>query len=76
MFSEEGINMGHCGTVDGGKQGNTCNLITCEILLYTDAKTGKSLKTWTNPWTGEEVEVLQVLNEPVNQPARFPRDKD
>jgi hypothetical protein len=51
IFNVEGMNVRHCGTVDGGIQGKTYNLVTREILLYTDPKTGEPLKTWTNPWT-------------------------
>ncbi len=76
MFNVEGMNVRHCATVDGGKQGESYKLITREILLYTDAKTGEPLKKWQNPWTDEEVDVHQVLNDPVNQPVRFSRDKD
>ena len=76
LFNVEGMNVRTCGTVDGGKQGKTYRLVTREILLYTDKKTGQPLTKWTNPWSGEEVDVIHVTNDPVNQPARFPRDKD
>jgi len=75
IFNVEGMNVRHCETVDGGKQGKTYRLITREILLYTDKETGEPLTTWTNPFTNEEVNVIHVQNDPVNQPARFPRDK-
>ncbi len=26
----------------------------------------RSLKTWNNPWTGKTLEVMQVVNDPVN----------
>lgn len=42
-------------------------LITREMLVYKDPKTGEILKTWKNPWTNEEVEVIPVWNDPVNQ---------
>lgn len=42
-------------------------LLTNEVLLYTDLETGEVLETFQNPYTGEEVEVLQVWNSPVNQ---------
>lgn len=76
MFNVEGMNVRHCGTVDGGKQGKTYKLVTREILLYTDKDTGAPLDVWTNPWTDEVVEVHHVLNDPVNQPVRFPRDEE
>lgn len=76
LFNVEGMNVRMCTTVDGGKQGKTYKLVTREILLYTDKKTGQPLEKWTNPWSGETVDVIHVTNDPVNQPPRFPRDKD
>lgn len=76
LFNVEGMNVRQCKTVDGGKRGKAFKLVTREILLYTDPKTGKPLKTWDNPWTGETVDVLHVENDPVNQPARFARDEN
>ena len=74
LFNVEGMSARQCGTVDGGKRGKTYRLVTREILLYTDPKTGQPLKTWKNPFTGEELDVIHVTNDPVNQPARFPRN--
>lgn len=34
-------------------------------------KTKQILKTWQNSFTGKEVEVLHIANDPVNQPAIF-----
>jgi hypothetical protein len=76
LFNIEGMNVRQCVTVDGGKQGKSFKLVSREVLLYLDAKTGQPLETWDNPWTGKTVKVLQVENDPVNQPARFPRNKD
>lgn len=42
-------------------------LITREMLVYKDPKTGAILSEWENPWTKEKVEVLPVWNDPVNQ---------
>lgn len=74
LFNIEGMNVRTCGTVDGGKQGKAFRLLSREILLYTDAKTGQPLSEWKNPWTGETVKVLHVENDPVNQPPFFPYD--
>ena len=51
------------------KMGNDSGwrLITREMLVYKDIKTGEILKKWKNPWTGEEVDVTPVWNDPVNQ---------
>ncbi len=46
---------------------NEYQLLTNEVLLYTDLKTGEVLETYTNPYTGKKVDVLHVWNSPVNQ---------
>ncbi|QBY04576.1 DUF1838 domain-containing protein [Thalassotalea sp. HSM 43] len=76
LFNVEGMNVRTCTTVDGGKRGESYKLVTREILLYTDPKTGEPLQKWTNPWTDEELDVIQVTNDPVNQKVRFPRDEN
>ncbi len=43
------------------------DLLTNEVLLYTDLKTGEVLETFENPYTKETVDVLHVWNSPVNQ---------
>ena len=72
LFNVEGMNIRQCGTVTDPDKGTGFRLVTKEILLYQDPKTGKVLDTWENPWTGETVEVLHVANDPVNQPPSFP----
>ena len=37
-----------------------------EVIFYTDSRSGQIIDTWTNPWTGEEVRVVQVANDPFN----------
>ncbi len=76
LFNIEGMNVRSCKTVDGGKRGKGYRLVSREILLYTDLKTGQPLEEWRNPWTGKTVQVLHVLNDPVNQPPRFARDEE
>ena len=38
-----------------------------EVLYYCDPKTGEILDTWTNPITNKRVEVLHIINDPVNR---------
>jgi hypothetical protein len=66
LFDVEGMNVRSCSTITDPKRGTGYHLVTREILLYRDVKTGEILKTWKNPWTGEEVEVMHVANDPVN----------
>jgi hypothetical protein len=37
-----------------------------EVIFYSNSRTGEIIDTWTNPWTGEECEVVQVANDPFN----------
>ncbi len=46
---------------------NSYTLLTNEVLLYTDLKTGEVLEKFENPYTKETVDVLHVWNSPVNQ---------
>ncbi len=76
LFDVEGMNVRHCGTVrdEDGNYGYV--LRTREILLYKDKRTGEVLKTWENPYTGEEVEVIHVDNDPVNSGPSFGMGRD
>jgi hypothetical protein len=40
-----------------------------EVLYYTNPRTGEIIETWKNPFTGEQVDVVHVYNDPVN--SRF-----
>lgn len=46
---------------------NSYDLLTNEVLLYMDLKTGEVLETFENPYTEKKVDVLHVWNSPVNQ---------
>ena len=37
-----------------------------EAIFYTDLKTGEILRSWYNPYIDEEVEVVDVINDPWN----------
>lgn len=76
LFNIEGMNVRSCKTINGGKRGRGYRLVSREILLYTDPGTGQPLDTWNNPWTGQTVDVLHVLNDPVNWPPNFARDEN
>lgn len=81
LFAVEGMNTRRCTTVIDSEKGEGYHLVSREILLYKDAKTGEVMSTWDNPWSGETVDVLHVANDPVNftsykigrggQPAKF-----
>lgn len=66
LFAVEGMNIRQCGPLNGAQDGSF-KMVTREVLLYKDAKTGAVLATWDNPWTGKQVKVVHVANDPVNQ---------
>ena len=66
LFAVEGMNIRQCGPLGEAKDGSF-KMVTREILLYKDPKTGEVLRAWDNPWTGKQVKVMHVSNDPVNQ---------
>jgi hypothetical protein len=66
LFKVYGMNTRRCTTVTDPEKGSGFKLVSREILLYVDPKTGEVARKWSNPWTGEEVDVLHVANDPVN----------
>lgn len=66
LFAVEGMNIRQCGPLGEAKDGSF-KMVTREVLVYKDPKTGEVLRTWDNPWTGKQVKVLHVANDPVNQ---------
>lgn len=74
LFKVEGMNIRQCATIQDPVRGVGFRLVSRELMLYLDPTTGQPLKTWSNPWTGAEVPVTQVANDPVNQRPMFERD--
>lgn len=70
------MNIRQCATITDPKQGKGWRLVSREILLYLDPKTGEVVRSWKNPWTGETVPVLHVANDPVNQRPSFVTNPD
>lgn len=68
LFNFEMYNIGRMEKMKGD---SGYYLITREMLVYKDPKTGEILKEWLNPWTNEKVEVFHVWNDPVNQTFRY-----
>ena len=66
LFKVEGMNVRQCVAVNDAAKGAGFKLVSRELLLYRDPATGQLARKWKNPWTGEEVEVVQTANDPVN----------
>jgi Protein of unknown function (DUF1838) len=75
LFRAEGMNIRQCVTVTDPVRGAGYKMVSRELLIYRDARTGEVLKKWTNPWTNEVVDVLHVANDPVNS-SSFVKGRD
>jgi len=77
LFKVHGMNIRQCRTRQDPVRGFCYRSVSREVLLYLDPLTGDVARKWKNPWTGKEVDVVHVANDPVN--ARdwiCGRDKD
>lgn len=66
LFAVEGMNVRQCTSVEDEKRGKGFKMVSREIMLFKDPKTGEVLAKWDNPWTGETVDVIHIANDPVN----------
>jgi hypothetical protein len=69
LFKLQGMNIRQCGNVSDPKRGPGFRSVSREIMLHLDPTTGQVMDKWKNPWTGEELEVFHVANDPVNMRA-------
>jgi hypothetical protein len=76
VFDIQGMNVRQCVTVTDPVRGTGYRMVSRELLLYTDPKTGAIIRKWDNPWTGKTLDVLHVANDPVNMRASFPIGAD
>ncbi|MCF6197576.1 MAG: DUF1838 domain-containing protein [Emcibacter sp.] len=76
LFKVSGMNVRQCVSIDGGKRGTGYRLVSREVMLYLDPKTGEPLDSWHNPITDRDVTVMHVQNDPVNGRPTFPYAKD
>ena len=66
LFNVQGMNIRQCRNFEDAERGHGYRSVSRELLIYLDRETNEILRSWTNPWTGEEVEVVHVANDPVN----------
>ena len=76
LFRVEGMNIRACTSIKDPERGNGFRMVSRELLFYQDPKTGEIMDQWTNPWTGETVEVLHVANDPVNWGSQYELDSN
>ena len=75
LFNVQGMNVRQCAILQDPKKGMGYRSVSREVMFYLDPETNEVVDTWVNPWSGEEVEVIQVANDPVNMQlgdGRFP----
>lgn len=73
LFNVEGMNVRACDILQDEKRGLGFRSVSREVMFYLDPETNEVVDTWVNPWTGEEVKVIQVANDPVNMNINRPR---
>lgn len=75
LFNLLGINVRHCSAQKDPVKGDGFRSVSREIMAYLDPETGEIIDTWANPWTGKEIDVMHVANDPVNMRAyRYEKD--
>ena len=77
LFNVHGMNMRQCRTKQDPLRGFCYRSVSREVMFYLDPVSNEVVRRWKNPWTGKEVDVVQVANDPVNARDWFcSRDKD
>ncbi|MGI9234975.1 MAG: DUF1838 family protein [Woeseiaceae bacterium] len=77
LFNLLGINVRHCSTHSDDVRGNGYRSVSREIMVYLDKDSGEMIDTWMNPWTGKEIEIVHVANDPVNaRSIRWEKNED
>jgi len=76
VFNLNGMNIRQCVTIHDEKRGTGFRQVSREIMLYLDPKTNEVLRTFENPWTGADNEIIHVANDPVNGWPNYGKDKD
>jgi hypothetical protein len=66
LFGLQGMNIRQCANLSDPQRGPGFRSVSREIMIHLDPETGAIADTWKNPWTGEDLEVMHVANDPVN----------
>jgi hypothetical protein len=76
LFKGEGMNIRRCVEITDPKLGKGWRMVSREVMLMLDPATGEVLNEWTNPYTGQTVEVMHIHNDPVNGRPNFAMSAD
>lgn len=71
LFVYQGMNVRAARTIVEPGRGYGYRQVSREILIYQDPQTQQVLRSWKNPWTGKDVDVIHVANDPVNSRPMF-----
>jgi hypothetical protein len=69
LFDVQGVNPRACQLFNDPVRGPGYRATARELMIYLDPATGKLLDRWQNPWTGETVEVVHMVNDPASMAA-------
>jgi hypothetical protein len=77
LFNVAAMSMRQCKPFDDPVRGPGSRSVNREMVFYLDPQTNAVLSSWKNPWTGEEVKITHVQNDPVNaREPSYARDKE
>ncbi|MCS6946532.1 MAG: DUF1838 domain-containing protein, partial [Steroidobacteraceae bacterium] len=77
LFNVQGMNIRQCAIKMDRTQGFCYRSVSREVMLYLDPRTNEILRNWRNPWTGEQLTVVHVANDPVNmRPGQWACSRD
>ena len=71
LFNTEAFSIRNCKTYSDEARGYGFRIVAREIVLFLDPKTNEILRRWDNPWTGENLEVMHISNDPMSLPFPF-----
>ena len=75
LFNVIGINTRQCSVKEDDTRGRGFRSVSREVMFYLDPETNEIMDVWKNPWSGQEVPVVHVANDPVNMRA-YSYEKD
>ena len=73
LFNLDGMNIRQCVSIDDPERGPGYRMVSRELMLYLDPQTNEVLRSFANPWTGADNDVIHVANDPVNGRPTFAR---
>ena len=73
LFNLDGMNIRQCVSIDDPERGPGYRMVSRELMLYLDPQTNEVLRSFANPWTGMDNDVIHVANDPVNGRPTFAR---